>query len=390
MRTIISFSALLCALAAAPAWAQDAPKPAAEAKPKVISIAFFQFEAQNVDAKTASIISDELLVLLSKMPGSNVIGSKEVDAMLGFEQKKQMSGCTDTSCMVAIGGALGVDKILMGSLGKLGESYILSLKLLDIRAGKVEQLYSKRLRGGKEEDFLDILPEALASVFPASASTWVKTDKKSEKAPETYQVVDLQRKPGEIKINEAKEPPIKPPEEKKAEEKKPEPKKPEPAKVAEAPKPVEKPAAVEKKVEPKPEPQGPYSHDEQVFVAVKQNVAVSPTGFSNEVHLGYAFSKWFELGAGGIIALAKGGVVRATVFVYNPDGAVKPFIGVHAPVLFTSDGLVIGAGGSLGVQWDFWRHMGLTLEVPVNYMLSAPAGYATLIVMGTAGAQVRF
>jgi len=43
--------------------------------------------------------------------------------MLGFEQKKQLSGCTDTSCMVAIGGALGVDKIVTGTVGKLGESY---------------------------------------------------------------------------------------------------------------------------------------------------------------------------------------------------------------------------------------------------------------------------
>ena len=123
---------------------------------------------------------------------------------------------------------------------------------------------------------------------------------------------------------------------------------------------------------------------------MKGNLALVPFGMSSEVHVGYAFSKWFELGAGGIIALAKGGVVRATVYVYNPEGAVKPFIGLQLPVLVSPDGLIIGAGGSLGVQWDFWRHMGLTLEVPVNYMLSAPAGYAQVIVMGTAGAQVRF
>ena len=67
------------------------------------------------------------------MKEARVMGSKEVDAMLGFEQKKQMAGCTDTSCMVAIGGALGVDKILMGSIGKLGNSYTLNLKLINIK-----------------------------------------------------------------------------------------------------------------------------------------------------------------------------------------------------------------------------------------------------------------
>ena len=318
MRTLLVCLGLLCAIAPSAVWAQDQPKPqppsapaapAAQAapapapapapaqapasdnaKPKVLSVAFFQLEAQHVDPKTASIISDELLVLLSKMPGSNVMGSREVDAMLGYEQKKQMSGCTDTSCMVAIGGALGVDKILMGSLGKLGESYILNLKLLDIRAGKVEQLYSNRLRGGKEEDFLDILPEALASVFPASASTWVKTNKPDKKQTEQFQVVDLQRTPGSIKLPEQKPDDVPPA---KAMLQK-----------AEEPKAV---AKAEVKAEPKKEePAGPYSHDEQVFIAVKGNGTVVPAvGSSVEVHIGYAFSKWFELSGGGDLRLGE-------------------------------------------------------------------------------------
>jgi hypothetical protein len=356
------------------------PAPAKKEVPKTVSIAFFQLEAQHVDPKTAAIVSDELLVLLSKMPGSNVMGSKEVDAMLGYEQKKQMSGCTDTSCMVAIGGALGVDKILMGSLGKLGESYILSLKLLDIRLGKVEQLYSKRLKGGKEEDFLDILPEACAAMFPASASIWVKTAPVPEKPPEQIQVVDLQRKPGEIKLPEQK------PDE-------PKPMEMMAKKAAEPPKPEPAPAEVHKPVEPeKPEEPGKYSHDGQVYLAVKGNGLVVPVVSSSaELHVGFAPSRWIEFGVGAVASAAPGILPRITIFVYNPDGAVKPFIGIHAPINVASEGIFVGGGGSLGIQWDFWKHMGLTAEAVANYLFAVPTGFEDpLMVMGTAGLQVRF
>ncbi|MBI5526180.1 MAG: hypothetical protein HY897_07580 [Deltaproteobacteria bacterium] len=370
--------------AAAPPPAAPPPAPPAPAKkeaPKTLSVAFFQLEAQHVDPKTAAIVSDELLVLLSKMPGSNVMGSKEVDAMLGYEQKKQMSGCTDTSCMVAIGGALGVDKILMGSLGKLGESYILSLKLLDIRLGKVEQLYSKRLRGGKEEDFLDILPEACAAMFPASASIWVKTAPTPDKPPDQIQVVDLQRTPGAIKLPEKK--PDEPTPAQAMAKKASEPPKAEPAPVTEVSKPVEP---------EKPEEPGKYSHDGQVLIALKGNGIVVPEMTSSvELHLGYSPSRWVEIGVGAIAAAAPGVAPRLTIFVYNPGGAVKPFIGLHAPIMVASEGIFVGVGGSLGIQWDFWKHMGLTAEVPVNYIVSAPDDFADpLIVMGTAGLQVRF
>jgi hypothetical protein len=188
--TLVFLAHIPPVLAESPAPAQTAP---AKPKPKpVTKIAFFQLEAQGVEQKVSSIVTDTLLAELGKLPDASVIGSKEVDAMLGYEQKKQLSGCTDTSCMVAIGGALGVDKILMGSVGKLGESYTLNLKLINIREAKLETMYNKRLKGAKDEDYLDILPDALATVFPASSEIWKKTGE--------VQVIDLQRDPGRLNI----------------------------------------------------------------------------------------------------------------------------------------------------------------------------------------------
>lgn len=159
---------LLFAVAPSVVLAQAREKPRAA---KVTQVAFFQLEVAGVEAKVSTIVSDAIIAELSKMSDIKVIGSKEIDAMLSFEQKKQMTGCTDASCMVAIGGALGVDKIVTGNIGKLGESHVFNLKLLDIRSATMERLFNKRLKGGSEEAFLDLVPEALATLFPAHAAS---------------------------------------------------------------------------------------------------------------------------------------------------------------------------------------------------------------------------
>jgi len=155
--------------------AKQGPKPKKEKKTEV---AFFNLEANVISAGVANIISDAILVDLGKIPQISVISSKEIDTMLGYEQKKQLAGCTDTGCMVAIGGALGVDKILNGSVGKIGSSYTFNLKLLDIQNAKIEKMYDKRLKGGSEEDILDLIPEALSAIFPENRALWSSQAKK--------------------------------------------------------------------------------------------------------------------------------------------------------------------------------------------------------------------
>jgi len=340
------------------AWAEP-PNPTAEAPAKkpqpkpVTKIAFFQLEAQVIDPKIAGIISDMLVGELSRMKEAKVIGSKEIDAMLGYEQKKQMSGCTDTSCMVAIGGALGVDKILMGSVGKIGTSYTISLKLINIREGNVEEIFSKRMKGASEEDFLDVIPEALATVFPAEAGTWVKTQKgRTAGQPAPIRVLDLQRTPGPIKALDGSE--------------------------------VRKETAA-----PESRGAGDRGHSGQFLISGKGVSSLLEKGAAAEVGLGFGAGNWVQPEVAVLVSKVFAVKPRVGVFVYNPDGAVKPFVAAVVPVYFTPDGTMVGAGGGPGVQWDLARWLGLTAEAAAERYFSAPAGYKKLQLFGLAGVQVR-
>jgi hypothetical protein len=124
-----------------------------------------------VPKETAQLLGDALAGELRKRPGVSVLTQADVAALLGVERTRQMLGCTETGCMSEIGGALGADRVVHGSLGRIGESLVVNLSALDPRRATAAASVSERLRGGGEEAFLDVLPalaDALLADAPAS------------------------------------------------------------------------------------------------------------------------------------------------------------------------------------------------------------------------------
>jgi TolB-like protein len=92
---------------------------------------------QGVAPGTATILTDIVVNEVARA-GFGVVSQSDIDAMLGFEKKKQMLGCTEeTSCLAEIGGALGVDYLFSGQVGKMGSRYRLSLMVVDAKRAAV-------------------------------------------------------------------------------------------------------------------------------------------------------------------------------------------------------------------------------------------------------------
>ena len=61
-------------------------------------------------------------------------------------------GCTDNlECIVEIGAALGLSKLVTGTVGKLKDSYVISMQLIDTRKAEVENRVLETFEGGAEE-----------------------------------------------------------------------------------------------------------------------------------------------------------------------------------------------------------------------------------------------
>jgi hypothetical protein len=125
-----------------------------------------------VPKETAQLLGDALAGELRKRPGISVLTPADVSALLGVEKTRQMMGCTESGCMAEIGGALGADRVVHGSLGRIGGSLVVNVSALDPRRAVAAASVSERLRGGREEAFLDVLPsiaDALLAEGPAAS-----------------------------------------------------------------------------------------------------------------------------------------------------------------------------------------------------------------------------
>lgn len=111
-----------------------------------------------VPEDTARLLGEALAGELRRKAGVSVITPADVSALLGVERTRQVLGCTDAGCMAELGGALGADRVIQGSLGRVGDSVVLNLVALDPRKARAIASASERLRAGDDDALLDALP----------------------------------------------------------------------------------------------------------------------------------------------------------------------------------------------------------------------------------------
>lgn len=133
--------------------------------------------SEGVNDNAAAVLTDAVVAEIRRLPGTSVITQQEIASLLSLEKQKAALGCADDSCLAEIGGALGVDRMVTGSVARLGESWLVGLKLLDVKRARTLAHADRRFRGGTIDDVLDALGPMVAELFgareavPAARST---------------------------------------------------------------------------------------------------------------------------------------------------------------------------------------------------------------------------
>ncbi len=123
-----------------------------------------------VDAQTAKVFDEALAGELRRHAGLSVITQADVAALLGVERQRQMLGCAEAGCIAEIGGALGADRVVHGSVGRVGSSLVVNLASLDARRAAQAASVSERLQGAGDEAFLDALPRMIDALLAEPAA----------------------------------------------------------------------------------------------------------------------------------------------------------------------------------------------------------------------------
>jgi TolB-like protein len=155
MRLILITSWIAFLLPCAAVRANDSIPDAAKRQ----SIAVMSLVGQGVDSMSAKIVTDALSDELHKTGKFRVMERSQMEAILK-EQGFQASGaCDGTECAMEVGKLLSVDNVVVGCLGKLGESFTLTARTVNITTGEVVASSYVMQRGAIDQVVADALPK---------------------------------------------------------------------------------------------------------------------------------------------------------------------------------------------------------------------------------------
>ncbi len=116
--------------------------------PEGTKAAVVDLGAHGVSPGVAETLTQLLSLELRRFDGLSVISRDEVKTMLQFEADKQILQCTgDVDCLAEIGGALGVDYLVSGAVGRLDDTHVINLKLMGVDRSQVVHRVSEPYRG---------------------------------------------------------------------------------------------------------------------------------------------------------------------------------------------------------------------------------------------------
>ena len=105
---------------------------AQSAKP---TVAILDFEGQGVSASEVQTLTERMRTEIGNTNAIRLIERKAVEKIMA-EQGFQQSGCTNDECASEVGQLLGVQFMVSGSIGKMGDAYTIDAKMFSVETGE--------------------------------------------------------------------------------------------------------------------------------------------------------------------------------------------------------------------------------------------------------------
>lgn len=103
------------------------------------------------DKDVPGLLTETLANEVSLVSGCQVVTQADVSQMLDFEATKAACNEGADSCLSEIGAALGAERVVGGSLGRLGTEFILNARLMNVKAGTVDARAEQVVPGAVEK-----------------------------------------------------------------------------------------------------------------------------------------------------------------------------------------------------------------------------------------------
>jgi len=109
-----------------------------------------------LNKENCTALTDIVIEELVKLKKYTVIDRANRDKILS-EAGFQQTGCVDESCTIEMGRQLGVGKIVVGAITKIGETYLVSLQLLNVETAAVEAAAREKCEQCKIDSLIEVV-----------------------------------------------------------------------------------------------------------------------------------------------------------------------------------------------------------------------------------------
>ncbi len=151
-------------------------------QPGKTAVAVMPLRGSAISDADARFLTERLTIELQRAGSYDVMERDRMQEILKEQGFQQTGACDETACLVEAGRLLPVEKMIGGSVGKVGGVYAAQVRLIDLKTGKVEKTATRDYQG--ELDYLltvgmretaqelagTLAPQAQAQAQPASAA----------------------------------------------------------------------------------------------------------------------------------------------------------------------------------------------------------------------------
>ena len=111
-------------------------------------IAVWRFDALGIDPEIVQRLETLFRMELSRLDKTPQPSVRDIERTItGNEQN-----CTgEEKCLQSIGKKLGVEYVVTGTVGSLGDNYVLNIKVVEVATGRSQKIQSDPLRGSPDE-----------------------------------------------------------------------------------------------------------------------------------------------------------------------------------------------------------------------------------------------
>jgi TolB-like protein len=110
-------------------------------------IAVLPLEAKGISKEECDLLTDALVVSFQDAAKYQVMERSQINMVLKEQGFATSGACDSSDCSVQIGKLLTVNKIITGSIGKLGEVWIFNLKMIDVSTGAIIHSSREKRKG---------------------------------------------------------------------------------------------------------------------------------------------------------------------------------------------------------------------------------------------------